>query len=135
LVGSEPPFGRRIVTDEHETESHEHEPHETELIADRVIRLARELTEIRVALGGVAAFEGIHESSPTAMMVDELVRDHEELEARIDAVMIIIKAIGDGDRTPRAGYDGPDEAWRDEVREIGRILQGGPRVPDTPETL
>jgi hypothetical protein len=100
LVVSQDPIGRRTVT-------------------DRETRLARELTEIRVALGKVAAFEGIHETSTTAMMVDELVRDHEELEARIDAAIM----------SPT------DKAMEDRIEEIARLLQGGTRVPDTPASL
>jgi len=106
-----------------------------ETVPDRERRLAEELTQIRVALGRVAAFEGL-DTSPTAMMVDELVRDHEELEARIDAAMMIVRELADGARIALGKpqpYD--DETWVGEIREIGRLLQGGTRVPDTPETL
>ena len=54
-------------------------------------RLAKEMAQVRAALSEVAVYEGLVDVSLVAMMVSELVRDHEELEARIDAVMSMIK--------------------------------------------
>lgn len=45
------------------------------------------LTEVKVALGGVATYEGIVDVSPTSMLVSELVQDHEALEQRIENVL------------------------------------------------
>jgi hypothetical protein len=92
--------------------------------------MARELMLISVALGRVAAFRGIGDASPTVMMVDELVRDHEELEARIDAAMMLLKQLNEGIIWP----DGHDD-WSWQVNELARLLQGGARVPETPEDL
>lgn len=80
---------------------------------DRLVGKVNEVNEIRVALGRVAAFEGIVDSSTTAMLVDELVRDHEELESRIDAAMSLLS----GETSEVAS-------------EVARLLGGGTRVPD-----
>jgi hypothetical protein len=89
-------------------------------------QLARELNQIRIALGRVAAFEGM-DASPVALMVDELVRDHEELEARIDSALMLIK------------HYRPDAAHLSNLGgvfdELARLLKGGSRVPNTPEDL
>jgi hypothetical protein len=92
--------------------------------------MARELMLINIALGRVAAFRGIGDVSPTVLMVEELVRDHEELEARIDAAMLLIGQVKDGIVYP----DDQDE-WVWQFTELARLLQGGARVPNTPEGL
>jgi len=86
----------------------------------------QEINQVKVALGHVAVYEGLVESSPVAMLVDELVRDHEELESRIDAVVHHIA--------------GAKEFWESRVplSEVDRILEllkGGARVPDTIEGI
>lgn len=87
---------------------------------EELLRLREQITQVRVAMGKVAVYEGIAEHSPLALMVDELVRDHEELEARIDAVMSYLNTKGQADS---------------DAVEVARLLQGGARVPDTPEGL
>lgn len=93
--------------------------------------MAREILQVRSALGQVAMYEGILDVSPTAMAVDRLARDHEELEARIDAVMLLL----------RQHLSPTDDDWHltgpglDVVREVARLLRGGTRVPKTPEGL
>ena len=82
-------------------------------------RLAAEIAQIRAALDEVSTYEGLVDVSPTAMMVSELVRDHEELETRIEAVLVMLGA-----------YEGDPIA--DKAVEL---LRGGERVPDTPESL
>lgn len=76
--------------------------------------VGQEIMQVRVALGRVAVYQGIVEHSPTAMLVDELVRDHEELEARIEAALV---ALGDDPASKR----------------IEGLLRGAERVPDTVE--
>jgi hypothetical protein len=98
------------------------------LVASRE-KLASELNQIRIALGRVAAFEGM-DASPTAMMVDELVRDHEELEARIDAALMLVKQVKDG-----IVYPDTQLGWESCLDELARFLKGGTRVPNTPEDL
>lgn len=91
-------------------------------------RLAGEMAQVRAALSEVAVYEGLVDVSPVAMMVSELVRDHEELEARIDAVMSLLRPKIEG------GSEWVVHSLED-FREIARLLQGGKRVPDTPEGL
>jgi hypothetical protein len=89
--------------------------------AQRAEHLIEELTSIRIALGRVAVYEGMVDYSPTVLLVDELVRDHEELEARIDAVL---------------SYLSTQHQTRPEiVDEVARLLKGGTRVPDTIEEI
>jgi hypothetical protein len=87
-------------------------------LADRD-RYAQEIVQIRASMREVAVYEGLVDTTPTAMLVSELVRDHEELEARIDAVVMLCRnRTGD----PLAV-------------EVVRLLQGGARTPDSPEAL
>ena len=81
-------------------------------------RLGTVLAEIRGSLDQVAVYEGM-DGSPVALLVAELVRDHEELEARIDAALMRIAS-------------GPSYALGNEV---AAILRGGPRVPDDPREI
>lgn len=85
-------------------------------------RLARVIAEVRGSLSEVAVFDGILEFSPTALAVAELVRDHGELEARIEAAL-----------SDMAHYEGKGE-W-ELLEGPYRLLRGAPRVPDTPEGL
>lgn len=78
-----------------------------------------QIMQIRASMREVAVYEDLVEVSPTAMLVSELVRDHEELEARIDAAVMLCR-----DRT-----EDPLAV------EVARLLQGGGRTPDTPEGL
>ena len=80
------------------------------------------LVSIKVALGRVAVYDGLVDHSPTEMMVDDLVRDHEELEARIDAVLHYVSSHEDGFDT-------------EQFNEVSRLLKGGVRIPDSPEGL
>jgi choline dehydrogenase-like flavoprotein len=95
-----------------------------EIITSQRDRMAAELTQIKAAMNEVAVYEGIVDVSPVAMLVSELVRDHEELEARIDAVVLLLKA------TKEHG-----NVTMEMVDEVTRLLRGGKRVPDTPEEL
>lgn len=96
---------------------------------EELLRLREQVTQVRVAMGKVAVYEGIAEHSPLALMVDELVRDHEELEARIDAVLSLC-AVNQDD----LGTLVPEEVEA-LVAEVARLLQGGSRVPDTIEEV
>jgi hypothetical protein len=82
-------------------------------------RLAGEMAQVRAALDEVTTYEGLVDVSSTAMMVSELVRDHEELETRIEAVLVMCGA-----------YEGDPVC-----DEVVRLLRGGERVPDTPVDL
>jgi hypothetical protein len=66
------------------------------------------------------------DASPTAMLVEELVRDHAELESRIDAVIMLI-----------AGWQADGASVRSEkiLEDICRLLKGGLRVPESTEDL
>lgn len=84
-----------------------------------------ELFQIKIALEQVAVYEGMVDVSPVALLVSELVRDHEELEARIDACVALLqgaKEAAEGEPSPL-------------VDEVARLLQGGNRVPDDPSQL
>jgi hypothetical protein len=90
--------------------------------------LAREMNQIKIALGRVSVYEGMVEYSPTAMLVDDLVRDHEALEMRIDAVMFYLAGLRDD-----PNYAG---IWCANIKnEVVRLLRGGTTVPSTPESL
>lgn len=83
--------------------------------------LVAEMNQVKIALGRVAVYEGMVEVSPTVRLVDELVRDHEELEARIDAVL---------------SYLTTQHQTRPEIiDEVARLLKGGTRMPDTIEEI
>lgn len=87
--------------------------------------LGSEMAEIKASLMEVAVYEGMG-GSPTALLVTELVRDHEELEARIDAALSFISG---------APSFLPSERTREDLAEIARLLKGGQRVPDTIEGI
>lgn len=87
--------------------------------------LGSEMAEIKASLMEVAVYEGMG-GSPTALLVTELVRDHEELEARIDAALSFISG---------APSFLPSERTRKDLAEIARLLKGGQRVPDTIEGI
>lgn len=120
-------FGRvtKVVTEIIDQHCEEY----TQEVAYQRDRYAREMTEVRVALGGVAVFEGLVDSSPVAIMIDQLVRDHEELEARIDAALLLCASP--------AGQLASlhDEGATEALQEIARLLRGGSRIPDSPEGL
>lgn len=91
--------------------------------SDAAYGFAREIAEIRGSLDRVAVYEGLVGVSPVAMLVADLVRDHEELEARIDSALSLLSSV---------------EAVREHSAievEVARLLKGGSRVPDTPEGL
>lgn len=91
-------------------------------------RLGLDMAQIRGSMYEVAVYEGLVDTSPVAMMVSELVRDHEELEARIDAAMLVVRDLnGQVDKNLKEAVDG--------IVEIGRLLQGGTRIPDFPEAI
>ena len=78
-----------------------------------------EIAQIKIALEQVAVYEGLVEVSPVALLVSELVRDHEELEARIDAAFLVLREALTGETGERG--------W---AAEVSRLLSGGTRVPD-----
>lgn len=96
---------------------------------DRAQRYAKEITEIKVALNQVAVYEGLVDVSPTARLVSELVRDHEELEARIDAALHYISTLNS---TPLNHGETPKVAFEVLV-EVADLLRGAQRIPDTLE--
>lgn len=90
------------------------------LAQDRANRLGEEIAEIKGSLSQVAVYEGL-EGSPTALLVSELVRDHEELEKRIDAAVLLCAA---NTEEPLDGYG-----------QIAEVLRGGKRIADDPREL
>ncbi len=86
-----------------------------------------EIAQIKVALNEVAVYEGLVEVSPVAMLVSELVRDHEELEARIDAAIALLRDAKDAANVT----DEPSPL----IDEVARLLAGGERFPDDPSSL
>lgn len=99
-------------------------------LADREAyrRLALQMAEIRGSLDRVPVYEGLVDSSPVAVLVSELVRDHGELEARIDNAMHVIRGLLEmGVRTAETGTEA--------LEVIAAILSGRSGVPDTPEAL
>jgi C4-dicarboxylate-specific signal transduction histidine kinase len=101
----------------------------TQAVLDEVAhqrdRQAAELAQIKVALDEVAVYQGMIDVSPVALLVSELVRDHEELEARIDAVIMLLK----GAKEEANVTDEPSPL----IDEVARLLQGGERF--FPEAL
>lgn len=84
---------------------------------------ASQLGQIRALLNTVSTYEGIVDASSTVLMIADLVRDHEELETRIEAVLSMLPHL-------------PDHAIDDITSgDIVRILRGGSIFPDTPEQL
>lgn len=90
-------------------------------------RLAAEIVQIRSVLGEVAVYEGLVDASPTATLVAELVRDHEELEKRIDAAVAVC--------LDAKQYAMASDEWEHSVMEVARLLKGGRRTPDDPSEL
>jgi hypothetical protein len=90
-------------------------------------RQAAELAQIKVALDEVAVYKGMVGVSPVALLVSELVRDHEELEARIDAAIALLKDA-------KAASNVTDEP-SPLIDEVARLLAGGERFPDDPSQL
>lgn len=91
--------------------------------------MAEELNLIRVALGRVSVYEGLVDVSPTAALVDGLVRDHEELEARIDRAVLVLRGLKDVVQDP------VEPVLADALEEVYGALRGEKRVPDSPEGL
>jgi hypothetical protein len=83
-----------------------------------------EIAQIRASLSIVSVYDGIMDGSPTARLVSELARDHEELEARIDAVIMYLAQV-----------QTETDAEVAMKRTVVRLLAGGDRVPDSPEGL
>jgi hypothetical protein len=101
---------------------------------DGATQYASQLAQIRALLGSVSVFEGLLEASPTVLMVAELVRDHEELEARIDAIAMVVAAVREEHESDhRHGHVDAVFQLPHLLNEISRLIQGGDRVPSTPE--
>lgn len=77
--------------------------------------LIAERQQILIALERVVAYDGLLDVSPVALLVSELVRDHGELESRIEAALV---------------YASEAEPTQ-ELQWIVHLLRGAPRVPDT----
>lgn len=90
-------------------------------------KMAGEIAQIRACLAEVAVYEGLVEISPTVAMVSDLVRDHEELEARIDASLHYLAGLVTNTEAP--------EALREMGHIVADLLRGGKRVPDSPGDL
>lgn len=88
-----------------------------------------ELAQIRSVLTQLPVYEGLVGPTPLPMMVSELARDQEELEARIESVLdVILTRRSDGLATDTTEYE--------TLNKIAGLLQGQiPRVPDTAEEL
>jgi hypothetical protein len=89
------------------------------------LRYAAELAQIRGSMHEVTSYHGMVDSSPLAMLVADLVRDHENLESRFEAVIHMLGSLSESQRTPL-------------VIEVERILRLGGEsswVPDSPEGL
>lgn len=75
---------------------------EVEQQPDPAVRLSIELNQIRSALGRVAQYRDLMGPSPIPLLVDDLVRDHERIETRIDAVAsAVVAAREDPDASPQ----------------------------------
>jgi hypothetical protein len=95
--------------------------------------MARELGLVRIALGRVSVYEGITDVSPTVMMVDDLVRNYAELEARIDAAMMVLTGLK-GLQEARGDFLLYNDLT-DALDSVYGLLRGGTRVPDDPSAL
>jgi hypothetical protein len=105
-------------------------------VASRADKLAKELIEVRIALGRVSTYEGLVEVSPTAMLVAGLVDDHEALETRIEAVLTYVQHLRDTEAWTYEADTGDALVWPHEaLAEIVRLLSGGSIVTDTLENL
>jgi hypothetical protein len=99
---------------------------ERDVLSDRLERIQGVLTVIQASLSEVAVYKGMGIGTDSVVLyVNELVRDHEELERRIDAAMLECAAAMDGDSIPISLF----------AQQIGRILQGGNQTPDTIEGI
>ena len=85
-------------------------------------RCAAELAQIRAAMDRVVTFAGVVDQSPLPMLIDGLVRDNSELEARIEAALLRLSEASDLDLDFS-------------VDRAVALLRGAPRVPDSPEGL
>lgn len=75
------------------------------------------ITSIRASLSEVAVYEGMDLAGDSLLLyVNELVRDHEELERRIDHAMLELRAAS-AEGSPHASL-------------IARILNGSMKTPD-----
>lgn len=84
---------------------------------ERVAALQSTLTLIQASLAEVAVYEGLPIGPDSVVLyVNELVRDHEELERRIDHAMLELRA---------AAASGVLLA-----EHVGKILQGGTPTPN-----
>jgi hypothetical protein len=84
------------------------------------------LTVIQASLGEVAVYKGMGIGRESVVLyLNELVRDHEELERRIDLAMLECASAMDGDSVQVGIF----------AQGIGRTLQGGSKTPDTIEEI
>lgn len=91
------------------------------------LRYAGELAQIRAALSTVTVYQDLVDTSPVPMMVAELARDHDELESRIEAALL----IASGNQVGRF----PTDLVYTQMQRIIDLLRGAPRVPDTIEGI
>lgn len=90
-------------------------------VSSRLDRVNATLTEIKVALGGVATYDGLLDVSPVAMLVANLVADHERLEQRIENVLTYL-----GTGSHPLDFD---------PKRIEAMLRGASPFPDTIEGI
>lgn len=98
--------------------------------AELIDGLEAERTQIRASLMSLPVYEDLVGPAPLTVMVAQVARDHEELEARIESVLDVILTRVNLDGLPK------DSEEFDTLNRIAGLLQGQiPRVPDTPEEL
>lgn len=91
-------------------------PTEVEAHADPAERLAIEMNQVRSALGRVAEYQDLDGPSPIPLLVDELVRDHELIETRLDAILHLMVATREA--------PGTSQEVKDLIFEVGEIAAG-----------
>ena len=91
-------------------------PTEVQAPVDNAERLAIEMNQVRSALGRVDVYRGMSGPTPIPLMVDELVRDHEEIEGRMDAILHLLVSTRD--------QKGVSQEVQDLIFEIGEIAAG-----------
>ena len=91
-------------------------PTEVEAHVDPAERLAIEMNQVRSALGRVAEYQDLDGPSPIPLLVDELVRDHELIESRLDAILHLMVATREA--------PGTSQEVQDLIFEVGEIAAG-----------
>lgn len=96
------------------------------LAESRVALYSGQIAQVRAVMTRVPVFEDSGLALATTVeLVGMLAQDHDELESRIDAVVSYLTA-----QRP-----GATDSLPDIIGEVARLLQGGSRVPDSPEGI